>query len=296
MPDVGFTNLLVVSVIALLAPLTLGFAPRLRVPAVVLEIVARRRGRPVRAWLGRGRPAGADRRLPRAGVPALPRRARDRPPATSWPAAAPRAARLRASRLVLGLAVGLGLDAAGWARQTRCSSRSRCRRPPSASSCRCSRTRAGSMAALGQTVVAALGRRLRRHRAALAVLLHVASPVPATRVALLAIFAVLVAPDRWSSSLRRASGRPAGRAPHPAARHHRRDPGAGRGRAAGRPSSRSPSGSGWRPSSAPSWPAPSSGWSTATLVAPAFPDQARGARLRLPDPGVLRGQRAAARP
>ncbi len=40
MPDVQFTNLLMVLAIALLAPLTLGLAPRLRVPAVVLEIVA----------------------------------------------------------------------------------------------------------------------------------------------------------------------------------------------------------------------------------------------------------------
>jgi Kef-type K+ transport system membrane component KefB len=39
MPEVGFTNLLVVCVIALAAPLALGFAPRGRVPAVVLEIV-----------------------------------------------------------------------------------------------------------------------------------------------------------------------------------------------------------------------------------------------------------------
>lgn len=40
MPDVEFTNLLVVVVIALLAPLALGFAPALRTPAVVLEIMA----------------------------------------------------------------------------------------------------------------------------------------------------------------------------------------------------------------------------------------------------------------
>lgn len=40
MPDVEFTNLFVVALIALLAPLLLGLAPRLRVPAVVLEIVA----------------------------------------------------------------------------------------------------------------------------------------------------------------------------------------------------------------------------------------------------------------
>jgi Kef-type K+ transport system membrane component KefB len=40
MPDVEFTNLLAVTLIGLLAPLTLGLAPRLRLPAVVLEIVA----------------------------------------------------------------------------------------------------------------------------------------------------------------------------------------------------------------------------------------------------------------
>jgi len=40
MPEVGFTNLFVVSLVALVAPLLLGLAPRARVPAVVLEIVA----------------------------------------------------------------------------------------------------------------------------------------------------------------------------------------------------------------------------------------------------------------
>lgn len=40
MPDVEFTNLLLVTTIALLAPLLLGLAPALRFPAVVLEIVA----------------------------------------------------------------------------------------------------------------------------------------------------------------------------------------------------------------------------------------------------------------
>ena len=38
MPDVQFTNLLVVAVIALLAPLSLGLAPALRMPAVVLYL------------------------------------------------------------------------------------------------------------------------------------------------------------------------------------------------------------------------------------------------------------------
>src|SRR5947199_10191673 len=40
MPDVSFTNLLVISVVAVLAPLVVGLLPRLRLPAVVLEIVA----------------------------------------------------------------------------------------------------------------------------------------------------------------------------------------------------------------------------------------------------------------
>jgi Kef-type K+ transport system membrane component KefB len=40
MPDVSFDNLLIVSVVAVVAPLALGFAPRLRLPAVVLELVA----------------------------------------------------------------------------------------------------------------------------------------------------------------------------------------------------------------------------------------------------------------
>jgi Kef-type K+ transport system membrane component KefB len=39
MPDVGFGNLFGVLVLALVAPLCLGFLPRVRVPAVVLEIV-----------------------------------------------------------------------------------------------------------------------------------------------------------------------------------------------------------------------------------------------------------------
>jgi Kef-type K+ transport system membrane component KefB len=39
-PDVSFTNLLIICVIAVAAPLTVGFTPRLRIPAVVLEIVA----------------------------------------------------------------------------------------------------------------------------------------------------------------------------------------------------------------------------------------------------------------
>jgi Kef-type K+ transport system membrane component KefB len=40
MPEVSFTNLLVVAAIAVAAPMLVGFFPRIRVPAVVLEIIA----------------------------------------------------------------------------------------------------------------------------------------------------------------------------------------------------------------------------------------------------------------
>jgi Kef-type K+ transport system membrane component KefB len=39
-PDVSFTNLLVIAAVAAAVPLALGWAPRLRIPSVVLEIVA----------------------------------------------------------------------------------------------------------------------------------------------------------------------------------------------------------------------------------------------------------------
>jgi Kef-type K+ transport system membrane component KefB len=40
MPDVSFMNLLIICAVAAAAPLLLGFAPRLRIPAVIVEIVA----------------------------------------------------------------------------------------------------------------------------------------------------------------------------------------------------------------------------------------------------------------
>src|SRR4051794_11400140 len=39
-PDVSFTNLLIITAVAVAVPLALGWAPRLRIPSVVLEIVA----------------------------------------------------------------------------------------------------------------------------------------------------------------------------------------------------------------------------------------------------------------
>lgn len=40
MPNIEFDNLFVIGLVALMAPLALAFAPRLRIPAVVVEIVA----------------------------------------------------------------------------------------------------------------------------------------------------------------------------------------------------------------------------------------------------------------
>src|SRR5918911_3954391 len=40
MPDVGFVNLFVVALVAFAVPLGLGLAPRLRIPAPVVEILA----------------------------------------------------------------------------------------------------------------------------------------------------------------------------------------------------------------------------------------------------------------
>ena len=95
MPEVGFTNLLVVCVIALLAPLALGFAPRVRVPAVVLEIVAGVVvGPSVLGWVEVG-PRGLGRGGARTRLPALPGRARDRRPPAARSGAAARAARVR---------------------------------------------------------------------------------------------------------------------------------------------------------------------------------------------------------
>jgi len=39
MPEIHFTDLLIVVVVAFVPPLVLGFFPRLRLPAIVLEIV-----------------------------------------------------------------------------------------------------------------------------------------------------------------------------------------------------------------------------------------------------------------
>jgi hypothetical protein len=38
MPEISFVNLLIVAAVAVLAPLLLGYVPRLRLPSVVVEI------------------------------------------------------------------------------------------------------------------------------------------------------------------------------------------------------------------------------------------------------------------
>src|SRR4051794_25052168 len=56
-PDVSFTNLLIITAVAAAGPLALGWAPRLRVPSVVLEIIARIvLGPSVLGWVALGLP------------------------------------------------------------------------------------------------------------------------------------------------------------------------------------------------------------------------------------------------
>ncbi len=113
MPDVQFTNLLAVSVIALLAPLVLGLAPALRFPAVVIEIIAGVVvGPQVLGWVEVDVPVSIVALLGLAFLLFLAGLEID-------------SHRLRGSllrlallgylvTLALGTAVGFGLDAAGW--------------------------------------------------------------------------------------------------------------------------------------------------------------------------------------
>ena len=113
MPEVSFQNLFVVSVVALTAPLLLGYAPRLRVPSPVLEIVAGVvLGPGVLGWVDADLPvqvfaiAGLAFLLFLAGLEIDVRALRGRP--------------LRLSvlgsviTLALGVAVGVALTGAGW--------------------------------------------------------------------------------------------------------------------------------------------------------------------------------------
>ncbi len=113
MPAVEFSNLLAVTVIALLAPLTLGLAPALRFPSVVLEIIAGVIvGPQVLGWVTVDLPVsivallGLAFLLFLAGLEIDVHRLRGR------------VLRLAlagyAVSLVLGIGAGVGLDAVGW--------------------------------------------------------------------------------------------------------------------------------------------------------------------------------------
>src|SRR6266567_4483782 len=113
MPDVSFGNLLVISVIALLAPLLIGFAPRLRLPAVVLEIVAGIVvGPSVLGWVHLDLPVQI---LAVVGLAFLLLLAGLEIDLSRLRGATLRLALIGfAITLVLGLGVGSALDAAGW--------------------------------------------------------------------------------------------------------------------------------------------------------------------------------------
>ncbi len=88
MPDVSFVGLLIVAIVAFLAPLLLGLSPARRLPSVVVEIVAGiiigpsvlgwHHHRPIRPRLGQGRSANFDPLGVWTGLPPLPRRFRSR--------------------------------------------------------------------------------------------------------------------------------------------------------------------------------------------------------------------------
>jgi Kef-type K+ transport system membrane component KefB len=113
MPQISFVNLLIVAAVALLAPLLIGYLPRLRLPAVVVEIAAGVvLGPSVLAWVQIDLPVqilavlGLAFLLFLAGLEIDLRRLRGR---------ALRFAVLGYGlTLVLGVAVGAGLGAAGW--------------------------------------------------------------------------------------------------------------------------------------------------------------------------------------
>src|SRR5664279_5973170 len=113
MPDVSFGNLFVVCLAGALAPLLIGFAPRLRLPAVVLEIVIGIvLGPSVLGWVTVDLPVqilsliGLAFLLFLSGLEIDPRRLRGR---------LLRVALLGyLATLALGVPIGLGADALGW--------------------------------------------------------------------------------------------------------------------------------------------------------------------------------------
>jgi Kef-type K+ transport system membrane component KefB len=115
MPDAEFVNLLAISVVALLAPLTLGLAPGLRIPSVVLEIIAGVvLGPQVLGWVEVDLPVGIVALLGLAFLLFLAGLEID--------VRQLRGTLLRLAlagyvvTLIVGVTVGFGLTAAGWAR------------------------------------------------------------------------------------------------------------------------------------------------------------------------------------
>ena len=78
MPQISFVNLLIVAAVALLAPLLIRYLPRLRLPAVVVEIAAGVVLGPSVLALGADRPTGTDTGRPRAGFLVVSGRVGDR--------------------------------------------------------------------------------------------------------------------------------------------------------------------------------------------------------------------------
>ena len=109
----SLTNLLIVSVVAFAAPFVLGLFPGVRLPSVVLEIVAGIVVGPSVLGLVEADQAGRGDRADRAHVRALPRRAGDRLRTAARAGPAPDAARVRAVVRRRRRSSSLGLERGG---------------------------------------------------------------------------------------------------------------------------------------------------------------------------------------
>jgi Kef-type K+ transport system membrane component KefB len=191
MPDVEFVNLLAISVVALLAPLILGLAPGLRVPSVVLEIIAGVvLGPQVLGWVEVDLPVGIVALLGLAFLLFLARLALAGYVVT----------------LMVGVTVGFGLTAAGWASG------------PGLVAVTLSATSLGLVvpvlkdagrveSRLGQTTVAAASIADFAAIVLLSLLFSTAGSSTGTRLVLLGLFAVLVAATAAAVSLVSSSPR-----------------------------------------------------------------------------------------
>ena len=115
MPDVSFDSLAVVMGVAFVVPARCsGCVPRLRIPAVVLEIVLGIIvGPQVLGWAQVDEPV-ADPLAHRSRLPAVPRRTRARPRPAARPAAHGRGARASAQPGARASSAGVALDAVGF--------------------------------------------------------------------------------------------------------------------------------------------------------------------------------------